>query len=464
MNVRRINSLFAIAALVLMTGCIVDERMFWAPDGKRAAVRLPEGLCLMDVNGKLSAPLISDVTFAAWLPDGHGLVVARRLTATNWQEIRRLVPREETAPVEALTVGLPGLLTGALDATGGDLSAVDEKFFKPLKLEGSLALVAGLICLRDTQPETFSKLLARVKDTAQLQKDLTEAGKGIVQEISVLRLDGDKLAGPPLVLERTLAELGEPRPSPSSAVVAFLRDDVLTVMPLDGNTNRVAVSNKIAGSYDWTPDGKALVFAVRLSEKWERDTINLAHIQRRIVVGPSGAPIEGESLLLGTGGFAFTPRVRSLPDGRVLFASQPLQLPAAANSISQGRFYVVDPARGTNALPIAIASAPGALPADLAAFAVSPDGRHVAIGESGSDAVAVLEIATGRLDVVSPKRGAQNRTMPAWRGSDELYFAALPKVGAKRPEWLRWRKGTTPQVFSAGWPDTAMQNLVEMPK
>jgi hypothetical protein len=464
MNVRRINSLFAIAALVLITGCIVDERMFWSPDGRRAAVRLPEGLCLMDVHGKLSAPLISDVTFTAWLPDSRGLVVLRRLSATNWQEISRLVPREETAPLEALTLGLPGLMAGALDAAGGDASAVEEKFFKPLKLEVGPALVAGLICLRDTQPETFSKLLGRVKNTDQLQKDLAEAGKGIVHEISVLRLEGDKLAGEPLVLERTLAELGEPRPSPSAPVVAFLREDVLTVVPLNGSTNRVTVSDKIAGSYDWTPDGKALVFAVRLSEQWDRDTLNLVHIQRRVAVGPSGQPSEGDTLLLGTVAFAFAPRVRCLPDGRVLFASQPLQLPASANSTSEARFYVVDPARGTKALPVAIASEPGALPADLAAFAVSPDGRHIAIGESGSDAIAVLEIATGRLEIVSAKRGARNRTMPAWRGSDELYFAALPEAGARRPEWMCWRKGTTPEVFSAGWPDTAVQDLVEIPK
>ena len=464
MSIQRLNALFAVAALVLITGCIVDERMFWSPDGRRAAVRLPEGLCLVDANGKLSAPLISDVTFAAWLPDSRGLIILRRPVATNWQEISRLVPREETAPVEALAVGLPGLITGALHAAGGDVSVVEEKFFKPLKFEIGPWLVAGLICLRDTQPEAFSKLLGRVKNADQLQKDLAEACKSIVQEISVLRLEGDKLEGRPRVLERTLAELGEPRPSPSAAVVAFLRDEVLTVAPLDGRTNRVAVGNRIAGSYDWTPDGKALVFAVRLSEKWERDTINLAHIQRRIVLGASGVPMEGERLLLGMGAFAFTPRIRSLPDGRVLFASQPLQLPANANSIHEARFYIVDPARGTNAVPVAIASESGALPADLAAFAVSPDGRHVAIGESGSDAVAVLELATGRLDVVSPKRGAQNRTLPAWRGNDELYLAALPTVGARRPEWLRWRKGAAPQVFSGSWPDTAVQHLVEMPK
>ena len=365
--------------------------------------------------------------------------------------------------LEGFATGLPGLITGALEATGGDMSTIEEKFFKPLKIELGPAFLAGLICLRDTRPETFSNLLARAGSSEQLEKDLSEADGAIVQEISVLRLEGDKLAGQPLVLERTLAALSEPRPSPSAPVVAFLRDDVLTVAPLDGGTNRVTVNDKIGGSYDWTPDGTALVFAAGLSDQWKRGNMNIANVQRRVVIGGAGELVEGESVLLATGAFPFTPRVHCLADGRVLFASQAIQLPAGANAAGEARFYVVDPAAATNSLPVPIPTAPGALPADLSGFAVSPDGRYVAIGEYGSDSIALLEIATGRLDVISPNRGARNRTVPAWR-SDELYFAALPEAGAKRPEWMRWRKGGTAQVFSGRWPDAAVENLVEIQK
>ena len=460
MITRRIFHSVAAAALLLFSGCFLEERMFWSPDGQRAAVCLPEGLCLMDTNGNVSAPLLSEVTFAAWLPGSQGLVALRRLAATNWQEISRLISREERATVEGLALGLPGLINGALAATGGDISSIDEKFFKPLKFDLGPAFIAGLICLRDTQPEIFSNLVARAKDGEQLQKDL--ANDALVHEISVLRLDGDRLAGQPVVLERTLAEVAEPRPSPSARVVAFLREGVLIIVPLDGGSNRLAISDHIVGSFDWTPDGKALVYPTAVSGDWERGAVNLAHIQRRVVVGPGGQPSEGESVLLATGAFPFTPRVRSLPDGRVLFASQPLQLPLGAQSTSETRLYIIDPAKGTNAVPIPIRVPTGTLPDDLAGFAVSPDGRRLAIGEYGSDSIAVLEIATGRIEVVSPNRGARNRTMPAWRGSDELYFAALPEAGARRPEWFRWRNGSGPVNFSATWPDAAVQNLLEL--
>lgn len=459
----RLATVFAITALALITGCYVEERMFWSPDGTRAVVRLPEGLCLVDANGTISAPLTSDVTFAAWLPDSRGLVVLRRLAVTNWSEITRLVPRQETAPVETLARGLPELLKAALVAADGNVEAVEEKFFKPLRLEGTPALLAGLVCLRDTRPAVFKELLRGVKDAGQFEKDLA-ANSLPVNEISVLRLDGDKLSGKPLVLERTLADLGEPQPSPSAPVVAFLRDDVLTVAPLDGGTNRIEVADKVAGRHDWTPDGKSLAFAVRLAEKRESGTINLAHIQRRSAISATGALTAGDNQLLGTGAFAFTPRVRCLPDGRVLFASLPLQLPKPASSTSEARFYLIDPAKGPDAVPAAIGSEPGALPADLAAFSVSPNGRQIAIVESGSDAVAVLDIASGRLEVVSPKRGAQCRTLPVWRNNDELFYAALPSTGAKRPGWMRWRKGAAPQFFSGRWPAGAVQGLVEMPR
>jgi multidrug efflux pump subunit AcrB len=63
----------------------------------------------MDTNGNLSAPLISDVRYAAWLPEGHGLVILRHITATNWQEIGRLISPQERAMLEGLSTGQIGM-------------------------------------------------------------------------------------------------------------------------------------------------------------------------------------------------------------------------------------------------------------------------------------------------------------------------------------------------------------------
>jgi Tol biopolymer transport system component len=246
-------------------------------------------------------------------------------------------------------------------------------------------------------------------------------------------------------------------------VVAFVRDGVLMVAPLDGGTNRVAVAEKVQGVYDWTPDGKSLVYAVRLTEN-ESPDINLSRIERRGVIDGTGALVAGDILPLALNGSGFTPRVRCLPNGRVLFSGFQQQLPAPALAARESRFFLIDPSLGTNAVPLAIPSAPSALPQELAYFAPSPDGRQIAIVESGSDVVALLDVTTGALEVVSPKRGGKSRALPAWRGNDELYLAALPQPGSARPELLRWHRGSASQVFSSSWPDEVVTGLVEKPK
>jgi len=452
--------------LVLAAGCTVDEKMTWSPDGTRAAVETDGGnLCLADTNGVLSAPVATDVVDAAWLPDGRGLVLLREMAMTNWSEAVRMLPREEVVPVEAVAGALPAVLKSGLAAAGNDYDAFGDRIVEPLQAL-KLPLEAALLCLHDAHPAMWTDLVSILQSATNqpgTEKELRDAAGAVVREVSVMRLDGGRPSGAPVVIERTLRKLAGPRPSPSAAVVAYTRDDTLTVASLDGGTGRFEVAERVAGSYDWTPDGRALVFAVRFTDEWGTTGLNLAHVQRRGVVGSNGVAAAGASEPLALSAFAFPPRVRCLPDGRVLFAGVPVTLPAAEVA-GASRFFVISMAGGTNSGPVAIPGDPAALPIDLAAFAVSPDGRRVAIAESGSDAVAVLELSTGALEVVSPARGAKSRTMPAWRGNSELYFAAISAEGAKRADWMRWTPGGgAPAAFSAGWPAAAVDGLLELP-
>lgn len=198
------------------------------------------------------------------------------------------------------------------------------------------------------------------------------------------------------------------------------------------------------GSFDWTPDGKALVYAAHVGDKWTDGAVNLVRIERRAMTEPVGDPQP-----LATAAVAFQARVRALRDGRVLFASLALELPAPAHTEQSARFYLVEAAGNVAAVP----SAPGVLPTELGSFAVSPDGRRVAVVESGSDVVAVLELANGTLEVVSWKRDGKCPTLPAWRNAHELYFAVFPREDARRPEWLCWSRQRGTQIVSGSWPD-----------
>jgi len=78
--------------------------------------------------------------------------------------------------------------------------------------------------------------------------------------------------------------------------------------------------------------------------------------------------------------------------------------------------------------------------------------------------VAVLNIASGAVEVVSPKRGWNSKVLPAWRGTNELYFAALPASSTNRPELFRWRKGSAPVAISTNWPDVVVSTLLRKPQ
>lgn len=449
-----LNAVWALAALLLAGGCRVEERMVWAPDGTRAAVRLPEGLCLMDTAGKLSAPLASNVTAVAWLPDSRGLVLVRSTAVATWAEGARLLPSNETATVEALARGLLDTLKGALAAADGDASAIEEKFLKPLNFAGSEFVTPALVCLYDAQSDELIKMIRSARNHVELEKSLAESHSFAVNELAVYRLEG----GVPLVLERTLADLSAPRPAPTSPVVAFLRGTQLILAPLAGGTNRLVAAENAVGIHDWTPEGRALVYAAYAGEKWEANAVNLFRVERRTVLDEHGVPVAGDVLPLAQGAANFVPRVRCLPDGRVLFASLALQLPASGNAKPAARFYLV---RDTEPAPVAIPTPVDALPQDLSSFVPSADGRRIALADSGDDQVSVVEIASGALETVAPQRVGKSRTLPAWRGTNELYFAAFPTAGAQRPEWLRWSPGAAPQVISGAWNTGSVTNLVE---
>jgi hypothetical protein len=452
MKARLLFGYGCLAALLLAGGCRVEERMVWAPDGSRAAVRVQNELCLMDSTGKLSAPLASNVLEVAWLSDGKSLVLVRAISVATWAEGARLLPSNEVATVESLARGLLDVAKGALAAAGNDVAAVEEKFIKPLNITPSEFIIPALICLFDTRKEELRRLVDSATNNAEAVKALTEPRDFTIHELAIYPVGG----GAPLVLERSLKDLTAPRVCPAQPLVAYLRGAELVVTPLAGGTNRVVVAEKATGHFDWTPDGKALVYAVPGVEKWADNAINLFGLQRRAVSQEQGGVVAGAVQALAQAAANFEPRIRCLPDGRVLFAGLALQLPAAVEAKPVARFYLTD----GSAAPIAIATPAEALPQDLAAFAPSPDGKRIAVVNAGDDEVKLVNIASGAVKVISPQRTGKSRALPAWRGTNELFFAAFPSADAQRPEWLRWSSGAAPQVISGAWVAGAVTNLV----
>jgi hypothetical protein len=131
-------------------------------------------------------------------------------------------------------------------------------------------------------------------------------------------------------------------------------------------------------------------------------------------------------------------RVRCLKDGRTIFSSAELNVPAAPDSQSQrALLFSVDP-RYCNLVRIIPDRLRYSMGAQGECFAVSPNGQRLAVlSESGL--VHVLDIASGKITEAQTHEldaGTYGRAafMPEWRNDDEMTFAgpATKIEGSKR--------------------------------
>jgi hypothetical protein len=461
-----ILSLAIAATALLLGGCLPEEFIWWSPDGQTAAVRASDGLRLAGTNGQLSAVILpGEIQSAAWLPDGSGLVVSRLVKLTNWAAAERMIPREEAVATMQMARAIPDLLKAGLTASGGSLDNLDDQFLKPLGMTESQVLEPAWACALSLHRGQIQAVVSSFTNAPQLEAEvLSSETNGIsVYEISIVSMHNGRPAGEPRALIRSLRPLLEPVLSPRHSILAFRTGErALKAMTPDGKSS-VVVAGEDVSYAAWSADGRALVHVVM--GKSDR----VGEIRSRTVVSGSGELLDGapqaETLAMAAFVAGASPRLDVLPDGRILFASVPITLPARAASIHPGaQFFLLDPAK-PDAAPSAVAIKEGSLPDDLSAFAPSPDGWFIAVVEGGTDVVAVLELATGKVKIISPSHaGWKSRMIPAWRNHRELTFAVLPSATAARPELMLWRADAPGRVLSKDWPDSVVKPWLEAPR
>lgn len=455
-------------ACFLLAACEPKERAEWSPDGSRAALLAEQRLHFTDLQGGLSEALPDRddgpgrfvVDAFDWLPDSSGLVVHRIRIASKWEDLAPLLPSADKFRVETLAARAPDLLRAAV-AIHGDLDRADQLLGKLAPGEGlTLANALRLALAQDT-----SAVRAALSDAPTALASLEAGGTAepgfLLHEIAVLRPDSATSAE---IVSRGMRGVQSLRVSPRHPVVAgALETDVanrydLVVLPLDAGTPLVVASGTTR-AFDWTPDGRSLVYLSSVSE----GSGGLVGIERRQVLDNQGrlgktlpgGESDGE---LAYAIVAFAPRLAVLPGGEILFASHPVSLPAGTGDLEQNpRLYRL-PAEG--GAPIAVPTEPGALPMDLGYFAPSPDGRRLAVVESGTDAVAVVDLESGKSELVAaPHPGWKSRVLPSWRNAEEFSFAS-GDAETGRVRWMLWKNGESREL-SAGWPNKITKGWME---
>jgi hypothetical protein len=464
-----IRTLFCLLTL-FFAGCLPEERFWWSPDGSRAVVAVASQIYLVTTDGSLKATLSDDLKIegdlprhVSWLPDGSGFVLSRTIKRNTWDEFRALLPADEVNEIERFSMGMPGFLSAAL-AMSGDKKLAESLLELTPNHDKELLAAAFFCALAKNRAAVESALRDSLKGSEFLAEVGGQSDGFGVYEICLVRLKKDQLDGEPAALVRSVHPVFLPSVSPKFPAVAFwhvLSDEKhigLAVCTLDGK-QRIEVAGTNNTTLDWTADGRSVVFAAPVAD----EDVMFQNIRKVAVVQESGSLMETlEPIDLAVAIVTNPACLCALPDGRVLFSSQPAKLPAPSDGMKLApRLHVISAdGKSVDAVP----TAPGDLPTNLSYFVASPDGKRVAVVESDTDAVAVVELATGKTEIVSPAHpNWRCRTMPAWKSATELTFAAL-STPASSPKWMLWKQGAGVRSISDQWPAEATNGWLEEKK
>jgi len=400
------------------------EMVVWSPDARRAAVIMPDGgLSLSDESGKLT-PVLSDETdvgIAAWMADSKRLVVVTGRESKTWKEVAALLDSDRQQEIIALAKKVPPDA-----ATDEDVENTFESVDSPIDVRDDLDLILLYLC--DHGGET-------------LRTHLRENIGRFSQTISTIALC-DTAASPANVevIAEMLGYVESLRISPLGTAVGFTNGS-LQVVAAKPKSRPEIVSYGAAADFDWTPDGKWLVYTTPMSPM--ASGLQLGEVVRKTVCDDAGNVLSesaGEwvwhqyetiAVVAFTMGFSYfieSPvRVRCLRDGGILFSALDLRLPCTNWDMPDAvSLFTINPDKQAMVAP-AFARRTYAELADtgqLEFFQLSPDQERIAVvGPYGE--VSVVTLATGEVEVLQPvKLQSPARMLPAWRSNDELCFVS----------------------------------------
>jgi hypothetical protein len=297
--------------------------------------------------------------------------------------------------------------------------------------------------------------------------DLTQPVNSI--EVYALDSGGPKLSA---TLMTTLWDVRELRVSPTGnaaiivtkgqAANSWASEDQacdLWLAATDGERPAVKIASLAAWYPDWSPDGR-VVFFVRTIDSHSEKQATLGSLSRIRVIGDDGKflnSLKAPEDLVGLLYSEFS-RVRCLKDGRILFATVEVTLPATQGDMpEQPQLYAFDPGKQATVNRLFSKQTAEEFGNNAQYFEVSPDEARVSIPD-GTGRVTVVELGSGAVTAVQDKPVLIDNdkgtlmTVPAWRTPDELTFAA-PGAAKGSPNIVLWSiSKNSGKTLSSGWP------------
>jgi hypothetical protein len=458
------GAVVCVCVILAGSGCY-PERIVWSPDGQRALVATKDHLYLCDPNGKLTDLGTNAPACMAWLADSKRYVAAMQDKLTAWKDIEPLLSGEDKDRLLRLAEEMREEILKSQNVELDKLKSVQNK--------DSDDISAAKIYLRDRRPEGLAaKLGPAWKEFESASRDCAV--------ICVYEISNAAASQPARVLAKSLNSVVSICVPSHGKAVAWsaarpkqqgIRAADLFVVPTDGKTEPRAVAALCSWYFDWSADGRRVVYQAVAGGANADDEPRPGAIQQRQVCAADGALLKEPGAVENLAGVLFgsMTRVRCAKDGRILFASTELELPIAVNDLPpKGNLFAVDPLRQATITRLLTRSAQAQAPDLMDFFSVSPDGKMVCI-PGGDGGAAVVELATGNVETIvgKPKEGSPEQklhTVPVWRATGELCLMVPPghPLGSpKRAEIILWTAPGKARLLSKDWPDEVIKGLSE---
>lgn len=415
------------ATLAVYGGCVPEKRIVWTSDGARATVATRDALRLIDATGRVLKPSLPvQNARCVWTADNRRLLVASSTTVAGWNEVAKILTDEQREfVIAAAAVNKPRIMNHE-----GDWDHFE--FEPPSAFSGGIGL-AMIVYLRDVDPEGLAEKLGdKWTDLSQVRP-------------SIWRLQVYEPSETAFVLKsalvQSLDEIFNPELSPDEKFVSFTMHQWnegdhgggsgLYVAAIGGGDMRL-VDGTVGMCSDWSRDGRQLAY-IRCTNAPlnDNDALTLGSVATVTVRGADGALLKEWSNRQDRIGLIFNPiaSLRWLRDGRILFASVEMKLPATKQDMPRRwTVFAFDPNMPAGVMNVLGRDFDAPLDPAVPLFEVSPDQTRLLLPCVNGQA-AVYDIAEGATMLALPEDGVGKKTilMPTWRGNDEICIA-LPRT------------------------------------
>ena|GEM_PF-2076265 len=406
------------ACAFLLTACDAapGNVIMWSPDGKRVAVAdSDEFVRIADSKGALLGPAFSASLFR-WAPDSTHAVIVSETGVTKWSELKSLLSKQEQL---------------SLIRTAESLWTSNSRS----KWEGSGMAQTGMVYLANKYgAKAVEAKLARVDRGWKKVPGMFVAS---VKDLYTVDCSNN-IPTAKHKLMRSLNNISDVRISPSGKLLAISiaadHQQKMVVISLPGGEAKTVVPS-LAQFPDWSSDGKSLCFISypKSDSKIQVTEIDSDHhpvigtLSRVDVADENGVVLVkvGPPKALVEVIVSKSSRVRCLSDGSILFNAAQRDFPSVKKTAVPEAIYKLS----TDGKSLSRIQTSQDLPDDLQYFEPNQDATKIAVpGTKGS--VAVVDVASGNVEMIENAGDNSLKIAPSWRTSDELCYAARNKVAS----------------------------------